>query len=445
MGFSAAVSALLELAMLTTESLDTYSELLRWENLAIFMILIPMVWFVYHYFQTGRRWLAISITLLWSMGIVVNFISPGSLTFTHIVELKQLTAFWGEPFTIPVGEMNPWKLLAEIASVLILLYFIDATVQLWRWRQSKQTWIVGGAIVFFILSAGIHTPLVDAGLVATPYMISFSFLAIVFALSFQVVMDAANASRYEQELQQTRRNLDQLFRANLLGECTTMLAHELNQPLTAILSNAQAARRYLASGTAELDEIHEILDDIVRDDKRASGIILRLRGLLQKEKIVRQHFDMNAAIREVVAMLNRDFREKNIKLSEQYALDLPDVYAGRIEIQQVMLNLLVNAAKAMDAMYEEMSEEIPEEKRKISIRTRFVDAKVLVEVQDFGAGISSEVRESLFNRFVSGSKDGLGMGLAICYRIIEAYGGRIWADNAESGGAVFSFSLPAEK
>ncbi len=436
MGFSAAASALLELAMLTTESVQLYSELLLWGNLAICMILVPMVWFVYQYFQTGRRWLAITITLLWSIGMLINFLMPGNLTFEHITELKRLTSFWGEQFSLPVGELNPWRLLADIASLLILVYTLDATLQLWRRDRSKRAWVVGGSIIIFILLAGIHTPLVDAGVVATPYMISFSFLAIVFALSYQVVVDAVKASSYEQELQQTRRNLDRYARVNLLGECTTMLAHELNQPLTAILSNAQAACRYLDSETPEMDEIHEILDDIVRDDKRASGIIHGLRNMLQNEEVVRQRFDLNEAAREVTAILGSEFREKGIELTAHYAPALPSLYAGRVEIQQVILNLLVNAARAV--------EEGGNESRKISLRTRVADAAVQVEVQDSGPGIADELYDSLFNTFVSDREDRLGMGLAICQRIIEAYGGSIRVKNIESGGALFVFTLAVE-
>ncbi|MBG7602513.1 MAG: GHKL domain-containing protein [Gammaproteobacteria bacterium] len=436
MGFSAAVSALLELAMLTTESVQLYSELLFWGNFAIFMILVPMVWFVHLYFRTGRRWLAIIITLLWSTGILVNFLLPGNLTFEHITELKRLTAFWGEPFSLPVGELNPWRLLADLASLLILVYTLDATLHLWRRDRSRRAWVVGGSIVIFILLAGIHTPLVDAGVVATPYMISFSFLAIVFALSYQVVVDAVKASSYEQELQQTRRNLDRYARVNLLGECTTMLAHELNQPLTAILSNAQAARRYLAFDKPEMDEVHEILDDIVRDDKRASGIIHGLRNMLQKEDVVRQRFDLNEAAREVTAILDSEFREKGIELTAHYAPALPSLYAGRVEIQQVILNLLVNAARAV--------QQGGNESRKISLRTRVANAAVQVQVKDSGPGIAAEIHDSLFNTFVSDREDRLGMGLAICQRIIEAYGGSIRVENIESGGALFSFTLPVE-
>ena len=107
MAFSAGVSAVLELGLLLTESLDTYRILMRWENVAIFMILVPMVWFIQNYFQTGRRWLAVSITLLWGAGLVVNFLSPHSLTFIEVSELQRLPAFWGEVYTVPLGTENP--------------------------------------------------------------------------------------------------------------------------------------------------------------------------------------------------------------------------------------------------------------------------------------------------------------------------------------------------
>ena len=436
MGFGAAISAMLELAMMTTESPVVYGELVRWENLAIFMILVPMVWFVDQYFRTGRRWLAIFITVLWCVGIIINFLSPGSLTFHQIVELKRETVFWGEQFTMPVGELNQWRLLGDIASFLILIYIVDATIRLWSQRRSEQAWIVGVAIVIFILLAGVHTPLVDAGLVSTPYMISFSYLAIVFALSYLVVMDAVRAARYKLELQQARRRLDQYGRADLLGEYSVMLSHELNQPLTAILSNAQAAQRYLDSDTPELSEIKDILEDIVRDDKRASEIIRRLRDMLQNEKIVRERFDLNAAIREVISMLNSEFKEGGFRISESYASDLLPVYAGRIEIQLVMLNLMANAIKAM--------KDTSRDQRRLDVYTRIISDAVQVEVVDSGPGISSELSKSLFDRFVSDRKDGMGMGLAMCRKIIESFGGRIRADNAEAGGAIISFTLPLE-
>ena len=434
MAFSAAVNTMLELALMLTESLDVYGELIRWANLSIFMILVPMVWFVYQYFNTGRRWLAIAITILWVAGIVINFLSPGSLTFDLLTDLKREHTFLGESFSLPEGDLNQWRLLADAASLLILIYIIDATYKLWKRRDGDQTWITGSAIVAFILFAGIHTPLVDAGVVSTPYMIGFSFIAIVLALSYQVVRDAIRAMRYKLDLQQARHSLDQYGKADLLGECGVMLAHELNQPLTAILSNAQAAQRYIDSDHLDVEEVRAILRDIVDDDRRASEIIKRIRMLLKNEEGTREYFDLNAIIEEVVEMLRSELEDNNIGLSTNFAGELVPVYAGRIEVQLVLMNLLLNALKAMA--------DSSRQSRSLSIITQMRGDEALVEIGDTGPGIAEDLHDSLFNRFISGEGDRLGMGLAISRRIIERFGGRIWAENKEDGGAVFSFTLP---
>ena len=439
MAFSAGASAMLELGMMSTQSLETYRSLIRWENLSVFLILIPMVWFVFIYFRTGRRWLATTITLLWSIGLAVNFLSPHSLTFNDVTELSQHTTSWGEVFFIPVGSENPWKYLVDIASLLILIYIADASYRLWQQGQRQRAGIIGGGILVFIIAAGIHTPMVDAGIVDTPYMISFAFLAIIASMSYQLVVEAINAIQYEKDLQQTRQNLDQMARATMLGECTTMLAHELNQPLTAILSNAQAARRYLDAEGAVTDEVKEILNDIVRDDKRASELILRHRNMIKKETIVREQFGLNEATGEVIELLDKDISSKNIKLIQQLSADLPPVQAGKLEIQQVVLNFLTNAVKAI--------ENGNSMTRKITVSTsRKNTNQVELQVQDSGPGIPEDIQQSLFNSFVTGSEDGLGLGLglAICRRIIENHDGHIRADNSQTGGAIFSFTLPVK-
>jgi len=434
MAFAACASALLELGLLSTQSIETYRVLIRWENTIIFMILVPMIWFVQVYFHATRRWLAVTITLLWCLGIMINWASPYSLTFSSIDELRRLPAFWGEQFTVPYGTENPWKALADTASLLILVYVADATVRSWCLMKQREALIIGGGILLFIISAGIHTPLVDAGIVHTPYMVSFAFLAIVATMSYQLASEAMRAQYVQRELQQTRRQLDQLARLNLLGECTTVIAHELNQPLTAILSNAQAARKHLAGNSASPEVIGEILDDIVRDDKRASDIIQRMRAMMQNNEIVREWFDLNEAIRETAQMLAGEFRTNNISLSQSYDPAVPEVYAGRIEIQQVILNLLVNAVRAM--------KDKRGKDRSVSICTRVSNHEVEVDIEDNANGLPDDADEILFNTIYHKSTDGLGMGLTICRRIVETYGGRIRARNADTGGTVVSFSLP---
>jgi len=431
MAFSAGVSAMLELGLLLTESLDTYRVLMRWENVAIFMILVPMTWFIQVYFNTGRRWLAITLTLLWALGILANFLSPHSLTFNEVNELKRLSTFWGEAFTIPLGTENPWKVLADIASLLILVYVGDASIRLWRQGGRRTALIIGGGIILFILSAGIHTPLVDAGIVATPYMISFAFLAIVISMSYQI---AADAMRAAQELQQSQKALEHLARANLLGELSSAIAHELNQPLGAILNNANAGRRLLGSKSGSLEEIREILDDIVRDDTRAADIIQRLRKLLQTGAVVQEPLDINVVLQETTDMLGSEIRDQGVALTQAFEKGLPVVQAGRTEIQQIAINLVSNALNALH--------DTPAGQRRIHICTAPQNDSVSVTVSDNGSGIPEEDLPYIFDAFFTTKADGLGMGLAICRRIIEAYGGQILVENVATGGASFTFTLP---
>lgn len=434
MALSAGINAMLELGMLSTQSLESYRMLARWVNYTIFLILIPMVWFIQIYFTTGRRWLAALITLLWTAGICVNFFSEHSLTFRDVTELQQQSTFWGETFTVPLGSENQWKYLADLASLLIIFYIADASIRLWRHGGQQRAITIGGGTLFFILVAGIHTPLVDAGIIKTPYMISFTFLAIVIAMSYQIAMDALRARDAEKELQQTRHNMNQLARVNMLGECTSMIAHELGQPLTAILSNAQAARRYLESESVNSADINEILGDIIRDDKRASDIIHHLRQMVQKGGVVQKSFNLNASIIEVTKILSRDLQEKNIRIETRLSNSLPPLRGGQIEIQQVVLNFITNAVKAIDRK--------AGSSRLIIVKTARINNSVRVDVEDSGSGIAEEVQDVLFNHFVSDYADGIGLGLAISRRIIESYGGQIFATNKEAGGAVFSFTLP---
>jgi signal transduction histidine kinase len=434
MAFSAGVSAVLELGLLLTESLDTYRVLMRWENVAIFMILVPMVWFIQSYFRTGRRWLAVTITLLWCAGLVVNFLSPHSLTFIEVSELQRLPAFWGEVYTVPLGTENPWKLLADIASLLIVIYVGDASVRLWRQGGRRTAVVIGAGILFFILLAGIHTPLVDAGIATTPYMISFAFLAIVITMSYQIAADAMRAAQYAQELQQSQKELERLARSNLLGELSSSIAHELNQPLGAILNNANAGRRLLASESANLTDIREILDDIVRDDTRAADIIQRLRKLLQTGEVVHERLDINAVLQEAVDLLDSDIRDQGVVLTLALEENLPVLQAGRTEIQQIAINLVFNALTAL--------RDTPAGQRHILIQTSRHNDNVSVTVRDNGRGIPEEDLPCIFDAFFTHKSDGLGMGLAISRRIIEAYGGRILAENVATGGASFNFTLP---
>ena len=196
----AAVSALIELLQLQTTSIEIYHQVVRFGHIPIFILLISLVWFVDIYFGTARRWLTILITSMWSVALIINFTSENSLTFQSISEIQRVTLPWGEEFSIPIGTANNWKYLADAASLLILVFIIDASIKLWQTGNKRRSLIVGGSIIFFIVLAGIHTPLVDEGIIKTPYMISFAFLGILIAMSLELLSDVIKIPKLSKKI-----------------------------------------------------------------------------------------------------------------------------------------------------------------------------------------------------------------------------------------------------
>ena len=251
----------------------------------------------------------------------------------------------------------------------------------------------------------------------------------------QIIGNMLGRQRAEDRAEQLRAEIAHSTRAAMLGELAAALAHELNQPLTAILSNAQAARRFIAGGMIEAHELRAILDDIILDDKRAGGVIHNLRAMLNNIPVVSEACCLNDLAREVAEFLNSEMVGQKIELRQALAPSLPRVQAAPVEVQQVLVNLLLNAAHAMKAT--------PNELRHIEIKTHNEDGTATVSIRDHGCGIPEEHRAKIFNPFYTTKSSGLGIGLAICRRLVEAHRGRIEARNHESGGATFSFSLPA--
>jgi PAS domain S-box-containing protein len=251
----------------------------------------------------------------------------------------------------------------------------------------------------------------------------------------QIIANVLGRQRAEERAEQLRTEIAHSTRATMLGEMAAALAHELNQPLTAILSNAQAARRFIADGAIETDELRAILDDIIRDDKRAGGVIHNLRRMLNNTPAVAEACSVNELVCEVAVFLNGEMLSEKIELRQALAPALPRVRMAPVELQQVLVNLLLNAAQAM--------KHTPRDRRQIDIETGGGEGIVTVSVRDHGCGIPREQMSKVFEPFHTTKSAGLGMGLAICRRLIEAHGGRIEASNHEAGGANFWFSLPA--
>lgn len=250
----------------------------------------------------------------------------------------------------------------------------------------------------------------------------------------QIIANVVGRQRAEMREEGLRNELAHAMRVATLGEMASTLAHELNQPLAAILSNAQAARRFLQDGAIKPDELSAILDDIIRDDKRAGGVIHHLREMVSKRPAVREACSLNELVHEVLVLLHGELIEAQIEVRLRLAPELRWVEAARVELQQVLVNLLINAVHAM--------QDTPPESRFLELETRAEAESVTVSIRDRGHGIPPERLPGVFDPFFSTKANGLGMGLSICRRIIENHGGRIEARNHDDGGVTFSISLP---
>jgi C4-dicarboxylate-specific signal transduction histidine kinase len=248
-------------------------------------------------------------------------------------------------------------------------------------------------------------------------------------------VDITERKRAETAARRDHEELAHLSRVAIMGEMAGALAHELNQPLTGIVNNASAARRFIAKGRADLPKLDGLFEAVVEDGHRAGEIIRGIRGMVHKGKEVRSPVSLNDVIAAVLRLVHSEALERHCMLVTELDPDLSVVEADRVQLQQVLLNLVINALEAM--------RETPAAQRRAIIRSeRETESRVRVSVRDFGAGLPAEEPERIFERFYSTKREGMGMGLAIARSIIASHGGELAAANAEGGGACVYFSLP---
>ncbi len=253
-----------------------------------------------------------------------------------------------------------------------------------------------------------------------------------------VIVDISDRKRAEEDLQQAQADLARLNRVMLLGEMTSLIAHEVNQPIAAVITNANAGLRWLGARQPDIDEVRQAFGRIVRDGTRAGEVIGRIRALVKKVPPRREPLYMNEVIREVIALTQTDAQRNAVKWHSRLDDNLPLISADRVQLQQVMINLIINAIEAMAGA--------GDEPRELAIVSGIGDANdVVVEVQDTGPGLDPEQLDRLFQSFYTTKPDGIGMGLAISRSIAEAHGGRLSAAPNNPRGAVFRLTLPLEQ
>ena len=560
---SAALIAAYELQLIRADTSEEYCAILRWRAVPVWVLVLSLVGFTRLYLRAGRSWLAWSACSLKTLTLIINFVFTPSLYYLEITALRQLS-WGGEEASIVLGTPNPWSLLNQVTLLLLLVFFADATITVWRRGDRQRALIVGGTTTFFGAMVMAQFALVVWGIIQAPLFGSFAYLGIVVALGYQLCDDAVRAADLASELQigeerfrrvveaapnamimvnqegqitlanqqaektfgypreellgcpiemlvperlrsghqgfrhdylcdpqarpmgagrelfgrrkdgsevpveiglspihtskgllvlasivditerklaeleaaRQRHDLAHLARVTALGELSSSLAHELTHPLTAILSNAQAAQRFLADDNVDLDEVREILNDIVIQDQRAGDVIHSLRLMLKKGEL-QEHcddVDLNEVILDVVNLMRSDLINRNVTVDTDLAQKLPAITGDRVQLQQVLLNLALNGCEAM-ADYNSSE-------RRLLIASQWENGAVRVSVADRGSGIPEEKMQQVFERFFTTKKEGMGLGLSVCRTIIDAHRGKIWATNDAGCGATFHFSLP---
>jgi two-component system sensor kinase FixL len=556
---AAGAVTMLELVALRAATPAAFGEALQWMHVAVAVVVIALVWFVRAYLRAGRLWLAWAITGLRALILVPNFVAYPNATFGEITAITPFSLL-GEAVKVPVGEPNPWRILIQASSVLLLIYVVDAAVRAWKAGDRHRPLVIGGTIFGAVLVSMVNSQLMVHGLLPGAF-IGFVFLLIVIAMGWElslnliragelarslresqqrvdlvaraadlglwewdierdevwanegarapvglgvservtldrylqqiepddreaareamsralragnelraeyriagpdggtrwiaaqgkvergpdgkpvrlrgVLMDVTARRRDEAELQRQREALAQLQRASTVGQLSVMLAHELNQPLGAILRNAEAAALLLRQEQPDLEELRAIVADIHSDDQRAAEVIDRMRALLRRRSLQFETIGLRGLIAQVAALVRADLHARQATLDVRVPDELPDIRGDRVHLQQVLLNLLLNSLEAAWGL--------SLERRKLAIEAwQRGDGRIEVAVRDRGPGFPVERISNVFDPFVTTRIEGTGLGLAISKTIVEAHGGRIWAENNPQGGATVHFTL----
>lgn len=552
--------AVCELWMMRAATPEQFGTAMRWCYVPVWIIVVTLIGFARVRLRAGRRWLAWTIVIMRTLSLLLNFLAGQNLSYLEITRLRSIP-FLGESVAAAEGVSNPLMLLAQLSSLLFVVFVADAAIAVWRRGERRLALATGGSIMLFMLIAAAEAVLALWRIVDWPVAMSPFFSIILVPMSYELSRDvlrgtqltkdlleseermtmAAEAAelgvwnwdmprnkiwgserwlrlfgfesgeaitfeevirrihpddrdavvrdvrraladgieyageyrvvlpdgaerwiaargrshtdakkapvrmmgtameitgrkRDESEMAQLRLELTHLGRVMTMNEVSGSLAHEINQPLGAILNNASTAKILLSKVKDVPEDIDGILQDIIQDTKRAGDVVRKIRGMVKKGEIQLEPLRMNDLIEEVLALSRNNVIMNRVSIRLDLKPNLTMVRGDRVHLQQVLLNLISNA---LDAMANAPS-------RIMTIRSAEGETgTVIVSVIDSGTGIDAARISDVFKPFHTTKKDGLGLGLAICKSIIEQHDGRIWGEANPAGGAIFSISLKA--
>ncbi len=453
---SAAGVACVELGEMRALTPRAYIAAHYWIHLPLFTISIALAGFARAFFQGGRTWLLAAAVALRIAVLAANFALPNGINWTAVPAVRQVELPGEERASVALGTHTHWTHLDELAWTVQILFTIDAALAAWRrtrGAERRQVARVASAMLTVFLLGVPLSALVHARVVESPYFVTPFFLLLLAAMGYEISDRVVRAGQIAHELRlseerrragehelelaaaRQRSELAHISRIATLGELSASIAHELNQPLGAILANAQAAQRLLERDGADVAELREIVGDIVESDRRAGEVIRRLRAMLRKEELTHVPLALDEVVADVRRIMASDFVNRGVVVETRLADGLPRVAGDRVQLQQVLLNLMINACDAMA--------ERPKPRRLLVGTAAGESGTIELWVTDSGPGIPAGDLERVFEPFVTTKPHGTGLGLAVCRTIVEAHGGRIRARNEPAGGAAFTVTLPA--
>lgn len=435
---SMTVVARVEVGMMHATTAAEYGEWVRLCYVPLFFAVVGQVLFVHLYLGTGRRdllWTIIGIRLLVLAG---NFLTFPTFAWRAIGGLRHVQ-FLGERVAVPGPILvRPWHWLSVASCVLIVIFIADAALRLWRQGgdEGRRRALVAAAGVGLPLGATIaYAQLVLLGALPLPLLVTPAFLITIIVMAVELSRGPLLYRQTRQELEELRSELARAGRVTALGQLATALAHELSQPLGAILRNAEAAELHLNSPSPDLEELRAIVIDIRKDDQRAGDVIEQMRALIKRRTLEMHPLALNELVQDVISLLHSDAVARHVALDYVTTPGLPPVSGDRVHLSQVLLNLIMNGMDAIQSS--------PASNKRVVIEARQREqGRVEVAVTDSGPGLPPDVIGKVFDPFYTTKSSGLGMGLPISRTIIEAHGGQLWAEHAPGGrGLTFRFTL----
>jgi signal transduction histidine kinase len=426
-----------EVGMMHAATAAEYGQWLRWYHPPVFCVILGYVLLVRLYLGAGRLSLAWTVISLRLLILAINFAVHPNANWQAIGNLRQVSLL-GEQVSVPGDVVVQWQWLSTASLLLMIVYVADACIA--RLRKADPDSIRRVLTIVFALGLPMITVIpwtqivllgfAHVPLVASPFFL-FTLSTMAFALSREIII----GQRIRQELTGLRSELAHIDRVASLGQLASALAHQLSQPLSAILRNAEAAELHLNGPRPDLDELRAIVEDIRKDDRRASELIAHMRALIKRRGVEMKPLALDEVVSEVISLVNSEAVARNITLEPILQPGLPLVSGDRVQISQVLLNLLINGMQALEAS--------PTGAKRIVIEARATPGEVVeVAVRDSGPGIPAERIEKIFDPFFTRKAAGTGMGLAVTRAIVEAHGGRVWAESSgAASGATFRFTL----